>query len=120
MENKLMTHFFPSSPSQFFIFTASLNSINNSAQNILYMNNETNDSNVSVTVYPIGTYQSGYACFSADTSSHNKIIAFILPNQRPIAGYIEIEWDASRYASGGNYYHLVAGEFSDTMKMILL
>ena len=34
---------------------------------------EINDSNVSVTVCPIGTYQSGHACFTADTSGRYEI-----------------------------------------------
>ncbi len=36
------------------------------------------------------------------------------------AGFIEIEWDASKYASGVYFYRLRAGEFSDTRKMVLL
>ncbi len=36
------------------------------------------------------------------------------------AGYIEIEWDASKYASGVYFYRLRAGDFSDTKKMVLL
>ncbi len=36
------------------------------------------------------------------------------------AGFIEIEWDASKYASGVYFYRLRAGEFSDTKKMVLL
>ncbi len=35
-------------------------------------------------------------------------------------GYIEIEWDASKYASGVYFYRLRAEEFSDTRKMVLL
>ncbi|KAA3635009.1 MAG: T9SS C-terminal target domain-containing protein, partial [Calditrichaeota bacterium] len=36
------------------------------------------------------------------------------------AGYIEFEWDASKYASGVYFYRLRAGSFSDTKKMVLL
>lgn len=36
------------------------------------------------------------------------------------AGYVKIEWDASKYASGVYFYRLRAGEFSGTKKMVLL
>ncbi|MFQ5499192.1 MAG: T9SS type A sorting domain-containing protein [Candidatus Zixiibacteriota bacterium] len=36
------------------------------------------------------------------------------------AGYVEIEWQAGRYASGLYFYRLTAGSFSATRKMVLL
>jgi len=36
------------------------------------------------------------------------------------AGYITINWDASRQSSGMYFYKVLAGDFSDTRKMILL
>ncbi len=35
-------------------------------------------------------------------------------------GYVKIEWDAQKYASGVYFYRLKAGEFSSTKKMVLL
>jgi len=36
------------------------------------------------------------------------------------AGVVEIEWEASNYASGIYFYKLTAGSFTDTKKMVLL
>jgi len=36
------------------------------------------------------------------------------------AGTVEIDWDASMHASGVYFYKLVAGNYSDTKKMVLL
>jgi predicted GH43/DUF377 family glycosyl hydrolase/predicted esterase len=44
----------------------------------------------------------------------------ILVNKRQKAGYHQIEWDASGFASGIYYYSIEAGEFQDVKKMILL
>jgi CubicO group peptidase (beta-lactamase class C family) len=43
-----------------------------------------------------------------------------LVNERQKAGYHQIEWDASGFASGIYYYRIEAGEFVDVKKMILL
>jgi hypothetical protein len=43
-----------------------------------------------------------------------------LVNERQQAGYHNVEWDASGFASGVYYYRLEAGEFQDVKKMILL
>ena len=44
----------------------------------------------------------------------------ILVNERQQAGYHQIKWDASQFSSGAYYDKLVAGEFQDVKKMILL
>jgi hypothetical protein len=43
-----------------------------------------------------------------------------LVSDRQAAGYYQVEWDASGYASGIYYYRLVAGEFIEMKKMVLL
>ncbi len=43
-----------------------------------------------------------------------------LVSERRKAGYHQVEWDASLYASGIYYYKIVAGEFRSVKKMILL
>jgi hypothetical protein len=43
-----------------------------------------------------------------------------LVNERQQAGYHQIEWDAGRYSSGVYYYRMVAGDFHDVKKMILV
>lgn len=46
-------------------------------------------------------------------------IATILDKQLK-AGNFEIEWDASGYTSGVYFYRLIAGDYSETRKMVLL
>ena len=36
------------------------------------------------------------------------------------AGIVKVDWDASNYASGVYLYKLIAGNFTDTKKMVLL
>jgi hypothetical protein len=43
-----------------------------------------------------------------------------LVSERQDAGYHQVEWDASGFASGVYYYKINAGEFQDVKKMILL
>jgi ligand-binding sensor domain-containing protein len=43
-----------------------------------------------------------------------------LVNERQQAGFHQVEWDASGFASGVYYYCLQAGEFVDVKKMVLL
>jgi hypothetical protein len=43
-----------------------------------------------------------------------------LLNERKQAGYHQVKWDASGFASGIYYYRIEAGEFRDVKKMILL
>jgi hypothetical protein len=43
-----------------------------------------------------------------------------LVNERKRAGHHKVEWDASGYSSGIYYYQLIAGEFQDVKKMILI
>jgi hypothetical protein len=43
-----------------------------------------------------------------------------LVNRKQQAGSYIVEWDASGIASGVYYYRLVAGEFVDTKKLVLL
>ncbi len=43
-----------------------------------------------------------------------------LVNEQQEAGYHQVEWDASRFSSGVYYYRIVAGEFQDVKKMILI
>ena len=35
-------------------------------------------------------------------------------------GIVKVDWDASKYASGVHFYKLIAGNFTDTKKMVLL
>ncbi len=44
----------------------------------------------------------------------------ILITEKQQAGYHQVEWDASGFASGIYYYQLVAGEYREVKKMILL
>ena len=44
----------------------------------------------------------------------------MLVNEKLVPGTYEVEWDASNYASGIYFYKLVAGDFSETKKMVLL
>ncbi|MCI0448286.1 MAG: T9SS type A sorting domain-containing protein [Chlorobi bacterium] len=43
-----------------------------------------------------------------------------LVNEQLQPGTYEVNWDASNYPSGVYYYKLIAGDYSDTKKMILL
>jgi hypothetical protein len=43
-----------------------------------------------------------------------------LVDAQQMAGYHQVEWDASRFPSGVFYYKIQAGEFQDVKKMILL
>ena len=43
-----------------------------------------------------------------------------LVSERQEAGYHQIEWDASNFASGIYFYRLRAGNFHDVKKMILV
>jgi hypothetical protein len=47
-----------------------------------------------------------------------KIVTLVKESQR--AGYHQVEWDASGFASGVYYYRIEAGEFVDVKKMILI
>jgi hypothetical protein len=44
----------------------------------------------------------------------------MLVNERKQAGYHQVEWDASGFASGVYYYRIEAGDFVDVRKMVLL
>ena len=41
-------------------------------------------------------------------------------SERKDAGYHQVEWDASGFASGVYYYRIEAGEFVDVKKMVLI
>ena len=43
-----------------------------------------------------------------------------LVNERQQAGFHQVEWDASGFASGIYFYRIEAGEYQDVKKMILL
>jgi hypothetical protein len=43
-----------------------------------------------------------------------------LVNNRQKAGYHQVEWDASGFASGVYYYRIQAGDFNDMKKMMIL
>ena len=47
-----------------------------------------------------------------------KVVTLVSEKQK--AGYHQLEWNASGYASGVYYYQLVAGEYKEVKKMILL
>ncbi len=47
-----------------------------------------------------------------------KVITLVSGRQK--AGYHQVEWDASGFASGLYYYQIKAGEFQTVRKMILL
>jgi len=43
-----------------------------------------------------------------------------LVDERKVAGYHQVEWDASRFSSGVYYYKIKAGDFQDVKKLILI
>ncbi len=43
-----------------------------------------------------------------------------LVSEKQKAGHHQVEWNASRFASGIYYYSIKTGEFQDVKKMILL
>jgi flagellar hook assembly protein FlgD len=47
-----------------------------------------------------------------------KVVTLVSEKQK--AGYYQLEWDASRFASGVYFYILRAGEYRDVKKMVLL
>ncbi len=47
-----------------------------------------------------------------------KVVTLVSEKQK--AGYHQVEWNASGFASGIYYYQITAGEFQDVKKMILL
>ena len=59
---------------------------------------------------------------SVDLSIYNllgqKVLTLVSEKQR--AGYHQVEWDASGFASGVYYYRIQAGEFQDVKKMVLI
>jgi hypothetical protein len=66
--------------------------------------------------------------FSLPKSSYVKIFVYDalgrvidkLVNEQLNAGTYEVDWNAEKYSSGIYYYKLSAGDYSETMKMILL
>ncbi len=44
----------------------------------------------------------------------------MLVDQLQQYGKYEIQWDASKYASGTYFYKIEAGDFTETKKMVLL
>ncbi|MBL7128653.1 MAG: T9SS type A sorting domain-containing protein [Ignavibacteria bacterium] len=66
--------------------------------------------------------------FDIHKSSHSKLIVYnilgeeitILVNEKLNAGSYEVDWDASDYPSGVYFYKLIAGDFVDVKKMVLL
>jgi len=62
------------------------------------------------------------AVSKVDLSIYNvlgqKVAALVSEKQK--AGYHQVEWDASRFASGVYFYILRAGEYRDVKKMVLL
>jgi len=59
-----------------------------------------------------------YVSLSIHNLVGQKVATLVSENQKP--GYHQIEWDATDYASGLYYYQLVAGDFKQVRKMILL
>jgi len=47
-----------------------------------------------------------------------KVVTLVSEKQK--AGYHQVEWNASGFASGIYYYSIKAGEFQDVKKMVLL
>ena len=43
-----------------------------------------------------------------------------LISERQQAGYYEVQWDASGFSSGVYYYRIIAGEFEQIRKMVLI
>jgi hypothetical protein len=58
-----------------------------------------------------------YVDLSIYNNLGQKILTLVDKQQK--AGYYQVEWDATNYASGIYYYRLKAGDFHDVKKMIL-
>jgi hypothetical protein len=66
--------------------------------------------------------------FQLPVFSHVKLIVYdilgreavTLVNEEMEAGSHEVAWDASQFSSGIYFYKLVAGEFTETRKMLLV
>jgi hypothetical protein len=58
-----------------------------------------------------------YVYLSIYNNLGQKILTLVDKQQK--AGYYQVEWDATNYASGIYYYRLKAGDFHDVKKMIL-
>jgi uncharacterized delta-60 repeat protein len=78
--------------------------------------------------YPNPFNPSTVISFKLAVNSYAKIIVYdilgneisTLVNERLKAGTYEAEWDGSNFSSGVYYYKLIAGDFVETRKMILV
>jgi len=59
-----------------------------------------------------------YVNLSIYNSLGQKVVTLVNVEQR--AGVYQVEWDATRFASGIYYYRIQTGEFQDVKKMVLL